>query len=166
MDCMTTLSPSKWIASVVAIGLMLVAIYEAREIRDLKAQLVAKAAELDRVSQSNAMTGLRLTPLEVKDASYLTSKINVAWDPYQSRGVIAVQNLPAPPDGFSYQLWVLDPGAETPISAGLVLPENGSHAFSVRYTSTITPGFAITLEPGQGSPEPTSSILFAVAPVQ
>jgi len=163
---MTTLSLSKWVLYVVAIGVMLVAIYEAREIRDLKARLGVTTAELDRISQSNAMTGLRVTPLEAKDASYLSSKINVAWDPYQSRGVIAVQNLPEPPAGSVYQLWVLDPGAEAPISGGLVRPENGSHAFSARLTSTISPGFAITLEPAQGSPEPTSAILFAVAPLQ
>jgi len=48
----------------------------------------------------------------------------------------------------------------------LIHPEAGSSFFASPPTSTTSPGFAITLEPVEGSSEPTGSILFAVAPGQ
>jgi len=85
----------------------------------------------------------------------------VAWDPYQERGVVAMEDLPAAPAGYDYELWVLDPAAEAPLGAGLLA---GPRSFTVKPVSTPSPGFAISLEPGGGSPEPTGPILFAVAP--
>ncbi len=145
---------------------MLVAIVQARVLLSLKSQLRTANAQIDRLQQSNAMMSLRVLPLEARDASYGTAKVIVAWDPYQSRGVVSAQGLPSPAAGTNYQLWVLDPAAQTPVNAGMIRTESVSTPFSVPATSTISPGFAITLEPAQGSPEPTSSILFAVPPGQ
>ncbi len=151
----------EWIPYAVAAGLMILGIYQVRQILDLKSQLLTARADDTRLRQSNALIGLRLATLEARDASYASSKITVAWDPHQQRGVVALQNLPAPPAGHDYQLWVLDPGAQAPISAGVV---TDSRAFAVTSVSSPTPGFAISLEPSGGSPAPTGPILFAVAP--
>jgi anti-sigma-K factor RskA len=56
---------------------------------------------------------------------------------------------------------VLDPHAANPISAGMV---SHSRTFAVRKISMPNPGFALSLEPAGGMPEPTGPILFAVAP--
>jgi anti-sigma-K factor RskA len=118
------------------------------------------------MNEALAMIQLHLSTLEAKDVSYQSSKIMVAWDSFQHHGTIAMQNLPEPPAGRNYQLWVLDPGALSPISAGIIHPGKPSGAFTVNTLTTTNPGFAITLEPGGGSPQPTSAILFAVAPGQ
>ncbi len=143
---------------------MMLGLGQAQQILALKSQLLATNGEVVKLQQGNALMGLRLTTLEAREASYSSAKVIVAWDPHLSRGVVATQNLPAPPPGRVYQLWVLDPGAEAPIDAGLVTPETGSRRFAVRPLGTEGPGFAISLEPGGGRPEPTGPILFALAP--
>jgi anti-sigma-K factor RskA len=157
-----------WIPYAIAASLMILGMAEAWRIAVLKAQLrsehtqwLAASAETARLNRSNALIGLRLATLEAKDAAYASSKVMVAWDPAQHRGVFSLQNLPAPPPGHDYQLWVLDPHATAPISAGLI---TGSRTFAVNPLSTASPGFAISLEPSGGRPEPTGPILFAVAP--
>lgn len=157
---------SPWVPYAMAACLMLGIIILAFSLHSLKTRIVAEDAELERLYQSDALVGLRLAQLEIRDASYQTSKIVIAWDPFRHRGVISMVNLPAPAPGRSYQLWVLDPGAQAPVSAGLLHPEAGSGTFEVPAVTTGSPGFAVTLEPAQGSPEPTSAILFAVAPGQ
>jgi anti-sigma-K factor RskA len=152
---------SRWIPYAIAAGLMILGISQVRQILGLKSQLLAARQDAARLRESNALIGLRLAELQAQDASYASSKIMVAWDPYQHRGVVAPQGLPAPPAGHDYQLWVLDPSAEAPISAGLM---TGSRPFTVKPLSTPNPGFAISLELGGGSLEPTGPILFAVAP--
>jgi len=149
----------------IAACLMILGIFLACKIMALKSELLAARADEYELRMSNSLEDMRLTTLEakdaVKDASYVSSKIIVAWDPYQQRGVVAMQDLPAPPAGHDYQLWVLDPAAEAPLSAGLL---TGSRSFTVKLVSTPNPGFAISLESSGGSPVPTGPILFAVAP--
>jgi anti-sigma-K factor RskA len=151
----------RWIPYAIAACLMILGISQVRQIMVLQSQLLAARVDAARLRESNALAGLRLARLEVRDAAYASSQIIVAWDPYRHRGVVAMQNLPSPPAGHNYQLWVLDPAAEAPLSAGLM---TGSRMFTVTPVSTPNPGFAISLEPGGGSPEPTGPILFAVAP--
>ncbi len=140
---------------------MILGISQVQQITALKSQLAATRSDANQLRASNALTGLRLATLDVKDASYASSKIMVAWDSYRHQGVVSLDSLPTPPAGHDYQLWVLDPAAAAPISAGVV---TGSRSFSVMPVSTPNPGFAVSLEPAGGSPEPTGPILFAVAP--
>jgi anti-sigma-K factor RskA len=56
---------------------------------------------------------------------------------------------------------VLDPQALAPVNAGVI---TASRSFAVQPVGTQSPGFAISLEPSGGRPEPTGPILFAVAP--
>jgi anti-sigma-K factor RskA len=145
----------------IAACLMILGILLTWKIMALKSELLAARADATRLRESNALAGLRLATLDAKDASYASAKIIVAWDPYQQRGVVAMEDLPAAPAGHDYELWVLDPAAEAPLGAGLLA---GPRAFTVKPVRTPSPGFAISLEPSGGSPEPTGPILFAVAP--
>ncbi len=77
-----------------------------------------------------------------------------------------MHQLPPPPPGKDYQLWVLDPTAPAPISAGLLSAGAGSQNFGTGSAVTNGPGFAVSLEPAGGRPLPTGAILFAVAPGQ
>jgi anti-sigma-K factor RskA len=137
-------------------------------IQDLKSTLVTEDSEIDQLRQSNQLKDLRLAVLEKASAAqtnsaFAGSHILVAWDPTHDRGVISMQSLPAPPPGHDYQLWVLDPKAAAPISAGLI---TDSRAFAAARPSTSNPGFAISLEPQGGSPTPTGPILFAATASQ
>jgi anti-sigma-K factor RskA len=145
----------------IAACLMILGLSQALQMITLKRKLAVTSLDDEKMRQSNALVSLRLALLEAKDSAYAASKVMVAWDPYQNRGMLALQDLPQPPAGHDYQLWVLDPNAPAPISAGLI---TGAKSFGVPPISTPNPGFAISLEPTGGSPSPTGPILFAVAP--
>jgi hypothetical protein len=156
---------SQWIPYIIAICLMMIGIGQTKLILDLQSQLLIVRSEVATLRESNGLMQLHLTTLQAKEPAYAMTKVLVAWDPHLYRGVISLENLPAPPPGYAYQLWVLDPAAEAPMSAGLISMEVTSHRFAVHSVSTENPGFAISLEAGGAHAVPTGSILFAVAPM-
>ena len=95
----------QWLPYAIAACLMALGISQAMQIGALKTQLTNVSSDVRRLSASNALLGLKLQALDAKDPTYSTSKIMVAWDPYQHRGVVALQDLPSPPAGHDYQLW-------------------------------------------------------------
>ena len=156
----------QWIPYALAACLMALAVFEANEVFTLNRQIGAEHAKVVALQQRNNLTELRLASLEAKTADYMSAKVMVAWDPQSHNGVVSIQNLPAPPAGHDYQLWVLDPKAQAPISAGLLKNDATSQGFAVQPVRSDGPGFAISLEPSGGRPAPTGAILFAVAPGQ
>ena len=87
------------------------------------------------------------------------------WIPQDQRGLIVLEKLPplANP-GQDYQLWLIDPASNLPVSAG-VIPTDGSG--SVRYQFHAVANvrsvdrFAVTVEPKGGAPRPTGKIVLA-----
>jgi len=93
------------------------------------------------------------------------AKVMVAWDPQRCCGMISMDDMPPPPPGHDYQLWVLDPSNKTPVNAGVLARGMRSQHFIAGVVQPKgRPGFAISLEPAGGMPTPTGTILFAVAP--
>lgn len=131
--------------------------------REAEQQLRVAQEKIARLEASNALTSLRLSALEAKDPAYAGARVFVAWDAMEHRGSIALENLPPTPAGRDYQLWVLDPNAPGPVSAGVV---TGARTFAAGSCSMPQPGFAISLEPSGGSPSLMGPILFAVAPAE
>jgi hypothetical protein len=83
----------------------------------------------------------------------------------RSQGLLfSAAKLPPLPEGSTYQLWMLTRGA--PVSAGQVRPApDGSvtAAFDPLTDAPDVTGFAVTVEPEDGSPKPTGDFLL-VAP--
>lgn len=158
---------SQWIPYAIAACLMVLGISQATQIVGLKSQvrdLESGVAQL----RSNALSDLRVADVPEAAAgqanpALASTHVEVAWSPSQHCGVVSTEGLPAAPPDRDYELWVLDPKAPTPISAGLL---SGSRSFTAPPVSTSQPGFAISLEPRGGMPTPTGPILFAVAPGQ
>jgi hypothetical protein len=76
----------------------------------------------------------------------------------RNAGVLVMNNVPPPSPGTVYQMWLL--GAQGPTSAGTM----GTAAVAPSTTATLTnlgssTALAFTVEPGTGSPQPTSAIL-------
>jgi anti-sigma-K factor RskA len=155
----------QWFPYAVAACLMALVYYQWAQIFSLKGQVRTLRADQVALRERNNLNELKLADLEAKDAAYSSARILVAWDPKMHRGVISMHNLPPPPPGKDYQLWVLDPSAPAPISAGLLMAGVATQNFGTHGAET-GPGFAISLEPAGGRPLPTGSILFAVAPGQ
>jgi hypothetical protein len=73
-------------------------------------------------------------------------------------GVLVMNNVPPPSPGTVYQMWLL--GANGPTSAGTM--STAAVAPSTKATLTnlgSSTALAFTVEPGTGSPQPTSAIL-------
>ena len=154
----------EWIPYALAACLMALAVFEAQQIFALKHRLAGQRARMAEVQSHGSLSALHLAALEAKDASYSAARVLVAWDEDRHRGLVSIQNMPSAPAGKDYQLWVLDPSASSPVSAG-VLKANAAQRFaSARPVAPTGLGFAISLEPSGGSPAPTGEILFAVAP--
>jgi anti-sigma-K factor RskA len=85
-----------------------------------------------------------------------TAAARAFWS--RSRGLVfTASNLPAPPPGRAYQLWVLT-AQPAPISAGMLAPDASGRVIARFETPPDLPrpvAMAVTLEPEGGVPAPT-----------
>jgi anti-sigma-K factor RskA len=73
------------------------------------------------------------------------------------RAVIVVEGLAPAPEGKTYEAWVVEGGMPRP--AGIFEPHNGSAAAPLQAPLEGVEVVAVTLEPENGSPMPTSDAL-------
>ncbi len=81
-----------------------------------------------------------------------------------SRMVFVASNLPKPPEGKQYQLWVLRRQEPKLVSAGVFSPDESNRALMDFDTPAVLSDIAeleVTEEPAGGSEAPTGSKLFA-----
>jgi hypothetical protein len=141
--------------------------------RDLQRELVSARAEADRVvaelSATRVQADLAVAILTAGDmrridlAGYEASRDAVArayWSPTQGLLIVA-DRLPAPPVGRVYQVWLIEPGAPRPVSAGLIDAASGGRGMllvpppaGVRSSPVVV---AVTDEPRGGVQAPTGS---------
>ena len=85
----------------------------------------------------------------------------------RSRGLVfTATNLPATPDGRTYQLWVVT-AQKMSISVGVLKPDAGGRVSAVFNTPADMPqpaAFAVTLEPDGGVSAPTGAQYLAGTP--
>lgn len=87
----------------------------------------------------------------------------IIWDPQKRQAILQLANLPAPPKGKNYQLWLIKEG-ENPIPAGVFDFDQPSDDlfFKVEHLdespSPHSNTFAVTLEPEGGVPQPTGDM--------
>jgi anti-sigma-K factor RskA len=80
------------------------------------------------------------------------------------RLVFTASNMPTPPVGKAYELWLLPASGKPPIPAGIFTPDlqgNGAVVFPELPSNIQAGGFGVTLENSSGSPTPTSPILIS-----
>ena len=86
------------------------------------------------------------------------------WSAQDQRGILVMEGMPALPAALAYQLWIIDPKAGAPVSAG-VLPASASGALRVQFAAAVrvdsAERFAISIEPSGGVTSPTGKIVLA-----
>lgn len=149
-----------------------------REQSDLKRRLGASEADASRLKRekealeealkgvplanndrlNNARVAL-LRPTAAGSSQTLGTSIWLASD---QRGLIVLENLPALPASQSYQLWLFEPGASAPVSAGVFASEPTGpvrHQFTVAAPVRAVERFAVSVEPKGGAPRPTGKFV-------
>jgi anti-sigma-K factor RskA len=126
---------------------------EASEGQMAEARRVAFGAQ----SQVAVLAAPDLTRIDLAgQAAAPTATARAFWS--RSRGLVfTASNLPAPPPGRAYQLWVLT-AQPAPISAGMLAPDSSGRVTTRFDTPLDLPrpvAMAVTLEPEGGVPAPT-----------
>lgn len=84
-------------------------------------------------------------------------KATVVFSRDRNAGVLLMNNVPPPSQGTVYQMWLV--GDKGPVSAGTMdtaaVTPSTTHMFSDLGNSSV---LAFTVEPGNGSPQPTGKI--------
>jgi anti-sigma-K factor RskA len=143
----------------------------AARIAELEAQLEGVAAERSAIARDLAaaermveeLTAPATRTVALAGTSELPQASARAFlDPKARRLVLVVYDLPPPPAGRDYQLWVIAGGV--PVSAGIVDAHGGAGS---RHEATSLPAIdgpvtvAITIEPAGGLPQPSGPIVAA-----
>ena len=129
---------------------MIVVVVGLAVVRQTSTKSTSLAAQIqkDADAAANAPGSKTATLTGATDAS-----VKVVVDE-SGRGFVIPENLPALPDGSTYQLWSVVDG--TPVSLGIL---GSDPNVTVVATGPDPSTMAITAEPAGGSPAPTSPIL-------
>jgi len=125
------------------------------------AELTASVAQKD--SLIAALTGMRTKVIDLVSYPSAQSMGRMFWDQKKQMFIMYASNLKRPPNGMTYQVWLIPRGA-APVSAGTFMPDStGSAVMSAKHE--MQPGtlsrVAVTEEPDGGAPAPTGAIVFS-----
>jgi hypothetical protein len=114
-------------------------------------------------NQDPARQILQATDLATRTASIpgggtATLAVSAARD----GAVVTMQDVPAPPQGKVYQMWLLPKDGSSPVSQGTMDAEALSKAATIRGVDAAA-AFAITVEPAPGSAAPTTAPVATVS---
>jgi anti-sigma-K factor RskA len=110
------------------------------------------------VTQFIAKPGVRVTPLAGTDRSPQAAG-QILWSAQEKKALFYASKLPSPPEGKTYQLWII--ANNKPIDAGIfpVDPQgNGFLKVPLLAEADKAQKFAVTLEPAGGVPQPTGAM--------
>ena len=110
------------------------------------------------VTQFIAKPGVRVTPLAGTDKSPQAAG-QILWSAQEKKALFYASKLPSPPEGKTYQLWII--ANNKPIDAGIfpVDPQgNGFLKVPLLAEADKAQKFAVTLEPAGGVTQPTGAM--------
>jgi anti-sigma-K factor RskA len=110
------------------------------------------------VTQFITKPGVRITPLAGTDKSPQAAG-KILWSAQEKKALFYASKLPAPPQGKTYQLWII--ADNKPFDAGVFsVDPQGNGFLKVPSLSEADKAqkFAVTLEPAGGVPQPTGDM--------
>lgn len=118
----------------------------------------AMVARLTALEQKDVLTQAKIAVLGslVKDRPKAVA-VSV-WDQQKQEGVLVVENMPALAPGRAYQLWIIDPNIQAPVSAGVFqVDAEGKWRVNFKPDHPINQAgkFAVTEEVAGGVASPT-----------
>jgi hypothetical protein len=158
-------------AGTLALALIGVVLLERGEVRRLQQNMQTMQANLEQERaesrQAQQIAELLKSPDSIR-FTLLTSQAHpqpeahTTYDQNKGLVLLVASNLAGLPQEKTYQLWLLPKSGATPIPAGLFKPDASGNAqmlYAELPPGAAAKGFAVTVEPRQGSPAPTTSPL-------
>jgi anti-sigma-K factor RskA len=121
-----------------------------RENADLLAQLDQARGQIADLKSRDALADVKIAMLASIARNSPDARAVVAWDPASQHGIVKTAGMPAAGADQDYQLWVIDPNYQTPVSAGVFNPATGG-GFSPVHRIMKADKFAVSLEKKGGS---------------
>ncbi len=173
----------KWgfaVGSVAAVGLLIVSLGLLREVRSLESELRASESRTRTVRERERDLLMRLS--RHRDALQLLAapearEVRFGPQPQQPSGrvflqprglVLVASDFPKPPEGRTYELWLIASTSPAPIPAGVFDPDaqgNALHIWQQPIQVATVKALAVSDEPPGGVPAPTGKIHLTI-PVQ
>jgi anti-sigma-K factor RskA len=134
-------------AAMLVIGLFSWSMLLQGEVRDLQGRVQSLQSQPQDQSQGPQMIALGGAGTEQGVRAELVTLED-------DRAVLVAENMPSPPEGKTYQIWVIK--GDTPKPSGLFEPKGDSIAAVVENPVEGADAVAVTVEPEGGSKKPTT----------
>ncbi len=162
--------PLRILAGTLAAALLLTAyddvshIHELRNLGPAISRMERESAELSELKGFLRSTDAQQVSLHEKPLIQRSPEGHALYSATTGKLIFTAQNLPAPPSGKAYELWVLRANGGAPIAAGVFTPNmqgNSAVIFPQLPPNVVASGFGVTVEDAAGSPVPTSPIILS-----
>ena len=132
-------------------------------LKDERAALEKRVADL---RQRDAISQVQIATLKVQATALAKAYANVAayvvWDANGQNGVMRFDKLPPAGPGKDYQMWIIDPRYDAPVSAGIFSAGSGGELkvdFKPSRPIALAKNFALSVEQKGGSAKPNGPIV-------
>ena len=152
-----------------AVALIAIVLLERGELHKLHQNIDTLEADLEHEraasQQAQQIEELLKSPNSIRftlvtSQAHPQPEAHTTYDQKKGLVLLVASNLAELPQEKTYQLWLLPKSGAAPISAGLFKPDASGNAqmlYAELPRGAEAKGFAVTVEPGQGSPAPTTS---------
>ena len=167
---METPVPMMILSGALAAALLFVAyddvarIHQLRQMQPAMSRLEKEAAELAELKGFLRGSNVQQVSLHEKPAMTKDPEGHTLYSATSGRLVFTASNVPAPPAGKTYELWILPAGKGAPIPAGTFKPDlqgNAAIIFPDIPSNVQAGGFGVTIENEEGSLTPTMPIVLS-----
>ncbi len=162
--------PLKILSGTLAAAFLLAAVDDVSHIHELRDLMPAmnrmerETAELTELKSFLHGTNAQQVSLHQTATATKAPEGHALYSATSGKLVFTVLNMPAPPAGKAYELWVLRSNGGPPIPAGTFTPNlqgNAAVIFPDIPSNVQASGFGVTVEDAAGSPVPTSAIILS-----
>ena len=162
--------PLRILSGALAAALMFVAyddlshIHQIRELLPAMNRFEKQNAELTELRSFLQGTHTQKVTLREKPVLTRTPEGHTIYSANEGKLVFTASNMPAPPSGKTYELWILPATGSKPIPAGTFSPDvqgNAAVIFPPIPQGVPASGFGVTVENAEGAETPTMPIILS-----
>ncbi|MEZ5385438.1 MAG: anti-sigma factor [Prosthecobacter sp.] len=131
------------------------------EAKDQVAKLLAEAKAAEK---RNAEIDWKITMLTTDVWEYRRGVMTTVWDRLRGHGMLMLDKMTRLESGQDYQLWVIAPGSDKAVNAGVIaVDKNGAFQGEFKPTTPVSGDakFLLTVEKKGGAESPSSAKIFS-----